>query len=248
MSRATRTVLVLSDPHVVVGEGDGLARLTAGLATVTGAGVGADALVLCGDLADRGEPEAYRLVGDRLGPAAVALGAEPVVLAGNHDDVGALRAAFLEGGPVDRVVEVDGLRLVVADTVVAGADHGELGPERLAWLREALAEPAPEGTLLLLHHPPLRCALPFLDDLTLRDADALADVLRGTDVGMVVAGHFHSSMAGAVAGIPVVVCPSLAPELDPLRGEGTVDRPGALRVDLVGGRWVAAALPVQAHA
>ena len=242
-----RSVLVLSDPHLTVGGAGAAAareRLVAALDALTAdPGRRADALVLAGDLGDAGERAVYEDVRELAGAAAARLGAELVVLAGNHDDVGELSLTLLGGGPLDRVVDVGGLRLVVLDTVVPGADHGELAPEQLAWLSDVLAgPPAPDGTLLLVHHPPLPAALPVLDDLTLRGAEALADVLRGSDVGLVVAGHFHSSMAGAVAGIPVVVCPSLAEELHPLTGEPLLD-PGALRVDRVGGRWVAAAFP-----
>ena len=36
-----------------------------------------------------------------------------------------------------------------------GYHHGELTDEQLAWLADVLATPAPHGTLLALHHPPI---------------------------------------------------------------------------------------------
>ncbi len=240
------TLLVLSDPHLVAGPdgADARARLDHALEALCARAGAADALVLCGDLADRGEPEVYAHVRRVAGAAAAQLGAQLVVLAGNHDDVGAVSAAFLDGGPVGRAVDVRGLRLVVADSVVAGADHGELTDEALAGLAATLAEPAPRGNVLLLHHPPVPSPSPVVRELMLRAPERLAGVLRGSDVRMVVCGHFHQALVGALAGVPVVVAPSLAPQLDPLGHTELLPGGDALRVDELGGELVATYLPL----
>lgn len=130
-------------------------------------------------------------------------------VAGNHDERPALRAALLGAAPTEEPVtgvwDLDGLRLIALDSTVPGWHHGDLDPGQLEWLRGVLAEPAPLGTILALHHPPLPSHIPFFDILELRHQDALAGVIAGTDVRAILAGHLHYSTSGTFAGVPVSV-------------------------------------------
>ena len=102
--------------------------------------------------------------------------------------------------------EVDGLRIVALDTSVPGYHHGELLTEQLAWLADVLATPAEHGTLLAMHHPPL--PLPMIraaELIELHDQHALADVVAGTDVRGILAGHLHFPTWSTFAGVPVSV-------------------------------------------
>jgi 3',5'-cyclic AMP phosphodiesterase CpdA len=100
---------------------------------------------------------------------------------------------------------LDGLRIIALDTSVPGWHHGDLDVAQLAWLGEVLAEPAPHGTLLAMHHPPLPSHLPLFDILELRHQDELADIVRDSDVRGILAGHLHYSSHGMFAGVPVSV-------------------------------------------
>ena len=145
-----------------------------------------------GDLADRGEPEAYRQLREMVEPFAERLGAQVVWCMGNHDN----RAAYARGlfdaeaSPevLDRVYDVDGLRIVSLDTSVPGYHHGEITDAQYDWLADVLAEPAPHGTFLAMHHPPIpipmlpAAAIIELDDQQ-RLADALARHRRPDDPG-----------------------------------------------------------------
>jgi 3',5'-cyclic AMP phosphodiesterase CpdA len=205
----------LSDPHLIGGGAlhygvidnvDHLRRMLDRLAAVRPV---PRALVFTGDLADRGEPEAYATLRSIVEPFAAGMGAVVVWTMGNHDE----REPFARGlfdsdddGPQDRVHEVDGLRIVALDTSVPGYHHGELTPEQLAWLADVLATPAEHGTLLAMHHPPL--PLPMLraaELIELHDQQALADVIAGTDVRGILAGHLHLTTWSTFAGVPVSV-------------------------------------------
>jgi 3',5'-cyclic AMP phosphodiesterase CpdA len=178
-------------------------------------------IVFTGDLADRAEPKAYARLREIVEPAATAIGATVVWVMGNHDE----RAPFahelfdetIEGEPPqDRVHEVDGLRVVALDTTVPGYHHGEVTPEQLAWLGEVLATPAPHGTLLALHHPPI--PVPMMraaETIELYDQHLLAEVIEGTDVRGVLGGHFHFSSYSLFAGVPVSVASSTCYVADP---------------------------------
>ncbi|WP_454114776.1 metallophosphoesterase [Microbacterium lacticum] len=212
---ARRVIVHLSDTHLLAGNRplggryDTAANLTATLAAVARTGVRPDAIVFTGDLTDLGEPEAYAALRAEVEPFAARLGAPLVWVAGNHDERPALRAALLGAAateePVTGVWDLDGLRLIALDSTVPGWHHGDLDPGQLEWLRGVLAEPAPLGTILALHHPPLPSHIPFFDILELRHQDALAGVIAGTDVRAILAGHLHYSTSGTFVGVPVSV-------------------------------------------
>jgi 3',5'-cyclic AMP phosphodiesterase CpdA len=180
------------------------------------------ALVFTGDLADRADPAAYARLRELVEPAAAAMGAQVVWVMGNHDERGPFAAGLYdepvdgEAATQDRVYDVDGLRIVALDTSVPGYHHGDLTDAQLAWLSEVLATPAPYGTLLALHHPPI--PVPMLEPaaiIELLDQQRLADVLAGTDVRGILGGHFHFSTYSTFAGIPVSVASASCYTSDP---------------------------------
>ncbi|MET0734340.1 MAG: phosphodiesterase [Microbacterium sp.] len=213
--RARRTLLHLSDTHLLAGNAplggryDTAANLEATLRAVERTGVRPDAIVFTGDLTDLGEPEAYAALRAAVDPVAERLGAPIVWVAGNHDERPALRRDLLglepTEEPVTGVWDLDGLRLVALDTSVPGWHHGDLDEAQLAWLRGILATPAPLGTILALHHPPLPSHVPLFDILELRDQGRLAYAIAGSDVRAILAGHLHYSTSGTFAGVPVSV-------------------------------------------
>lgn len=66
------------------------------------------------------------------------------------------------------------------------------------------------GTIVAMHHAPVRSPLPTLSRVGLRDPQLLADALRGSDTRLILAGHYHHPMSALFHGIPVAVGPSLA--------------------------------------
>ena len=215
----------LSDPHLLGGgrrlydavdTEAGLRRALTRLAAVDPA---PQVLVFTGDLADRAEPDAYRRLREIVEPAAAELGAEVVWTMGNHDEREPYaRGLFGEDGdrPQDRVHEVDGLRLVALDTSVPGYHHGTLEPEQLEWLADVLATPAPHGTLLAMHHPPIPLPMMrFAELIELLDQERLAEVVEGSDVRGILAGHLHFSSWSTFAGVPVSVASASCYTTDP---------------------------------
>jgi len=212
---ARRTLLHISDTHLLAGNPplggryDTAANLRRALAVAEATGIHPDAVVFTGDLTDLGEPEAYRALRAEVEPFAERLGAPVVWVAGNHDERPALRRELLDAPPTEQPVtgvwDLGGLRLIALDSTVPGWHHGDLDTAQLEWLREVLATPAPLGTILAMHHPPLPSHIPFFDILELRDQGRLAEVIAGTDVRAILAGHLHHSTSGTFAGVPVSV-------------------------------------------
>ena len=223
-------ILHLSDTHFVT-DGDLLhdsvdsdANLARIFERLERTGQRPEAIVVTGDLADVGEPEAYVRLRRIVEPAAERLGAQVIWVMGNHDARPAFRSGLLDSAPtqesVDSVVDVNGLRIIVLDSTVPGFHHGLISDEQLAWLEGVLAVPAPHGTLLALHHPPVPSVLDVLTLVELKDQNKLAAVLEGTDVRGILGGHLHYSTTCTFAGIPVSVASASCYTQDVLAGTG----------------------------
>jgi 3',5'-cyclic-AMP phosphodiesterase len=197
------TDLHLVKPGELLFESDPLRRLDACIADVLANHGDADLCVVTGDLADRGEPEAYAALRDRLGglPMPVRL------LLGNHDDRAAFRAVFPDAetdphGFVQSVLDTPLGRLIFLDTNQPGTHAGWYGTERQAWLRERLAEVAGRPVYLFMHHHPFPVHYRAADDLILQQGEAFAEILGGHAVRHIFFGHVHRPIAGSWRGIP----------------------------------------------
>ena len=216
----------VSDPHLLAdslqyGVIDTEAGLVQALERLSRLDPAPQALVFTGDLADRAEPAAYDRLRAIVEPAAARMGAQVVWVMGNHDERAPYAKALFgeeadDSVTQDRVYDVDGLRIISLDTSVPGYHHGELTDEQLAWLRELLASPAPHGTLVALHHPPIPVPmLPAAEIIELLDQDRLAEALAGSDVRGIIGGHVHFSSYSTFAGIPVSVASATCYTSDP---------------------------------
>ncbi|WP_264992457.1 phosphodiesterase, partial [Mycobacterium montefiorense] len=240
--RPDHVIAHISDTHLIAGDGDlygdvdAEARLSELLERLEASQIRPDAVIFTGDLADKGQPGAYRKLRCLVEPLADRLGAEVIWVMGNHDNRAALREHLLREAPtmapMDRVHDIAGLRVIVLDTSVPGYHHGEIAPAQLQWLAAQLAEPAPFGTILAMHHPPIPCVQDLSVMVELRDQGPLAAVLRGTDVRSILAGHLHYSTSATFAGIPVSVASASCYSQDLLTA-GTRGRDGAQAFNLV---------------
>jgi len=238
------TLLQISDSHVpadgwAFGTVDACARVEAAFAVLAETRLRVDAVVLSGDLADRGELAAYTKLRSVIARGLASLGAELLVVPGNHDEVSLVRSVLLEqesaDGPMDSVLRIGGLRLIGLDSSVPVGDHGELDQAQLDWLAAELSRPAPDGTILVIHHPPIWCTTPSSELVALRAPERLADAIRGTDVRIVLSGHTHRVSAGTIGGVPVWVSPATASSADVLARNGFRGHAGGgfTRVDVL---------------
>ena len=173
-----------------------------------------DLLVLSGDLADDGAVASYRhLAGALEGwPAPVHL------MAGNHDDRSNMEAVFPgvlgSGGFVQSMVSMDGLRLLLLDTVEPGRGGGAFCAVRAKWLRERLAEAPDVPALLFLHHPPADIGLDWIDPGPRASwTSLLAEAIRDFPIVALCAGHVHAAAVMAWEGHRLIVCPSSSSDL-----------------------------------
>ncbi|HEY2532066.1 MAG TPA: phosphodiesterase [Xanthobacteraceae bacterium] len=168
-------------------------------------------VVISGDLVDTALKESYDHLNRLLAPLKVAFAAIP----GNHDDRTLMRAALSDHqfasatGPLNSARSMGDIDIVLIDSVVPSAPHGELDRDTLAWLDAALAASSSRPALLFLHHPPFPTGIGHMDVQNLRNAADLAAVLRRHQRARLVAsGHVHRAAATVFAGACATICPA----------------------------------------
>lgn len=221
---ASHVIAHISDTHLLAGgrplygKVNTIEHLRQALAQLERSTAKPQAIVFTGDLADLGEPDAYVRLREIVEPAAKRMNAQVIWVMGNHDerpDYSRLLFDEETDAPQDRVYDIDGLRIISFDTTVPGYHHGDVTDDQLDWLADVLASPARHGTLLAVHHPPIPTPLlEAMGMLELQHQSRLADVIRGTDVRAILAGHLHYSTHSTFAGIPVSVASATCYTLD----------------------------------
>ena len=242
--RPDHFILHLSDTHFLAGSDplyglvDGEGKLRELFAELAASGSRPEAIVFTGDLADHGETDAYAKLRAIVEPAAARLGAEVIWVMGNHDDRGNFRGSLLDqaasDAPIDRVHDVNGLRIITLDSTVPGHHYGQISDAQLDWLGDVLSTPAPHGTLLAMHHPPIPSVLDLAVLVELRAQKELAAIVRGSDIRSIIAGHLHYSTTAMFAGIPVSVASATCYTQDlTVPVGGTRGRDGAQAFNLI---------------
>ena len=177
-----------------------------------------DAVVLTGDLTANGLASEYEVL-------AVLLRRLPIpvfVIPGNHDQRGPLRQCLghlplgrSDAQFVQYVVEDFPVRLVMLDTLVPGATHGDLCSERLQFLDRALASAPERPTIVAMHHPPFPCGIAHMDRIALRDPAAFAEVIgRHPQVERIICGHAHRPIFCRLGHTVASIAPSIAHQVE----------------------------------
>jgi Icc protein len=215
---------------------------------------GIDVVVVSGDVTDDGSREGYASALELIGRFARDRGVPQIYCTGNHDDRDAF-AAVLGSGHLDQggdqagclapsavgeraaVSEVAGYRVITLDSLVPGQVHGWISEAQLAWLRQILVQPSEAGSVLVLHHPPIALDHDWRKSVGLQNAPALSAAIEGSDVQVVLCGHFHAQITGRLGSVPVWVGPGIITRIDltaPPRLDRAVRGAAATVVDLGG--------------
>jgi 3',5'-cyclic AMP phosphodiesterase CpdA len=225
-------------------------NLVAGLRILETAGIKPDIFLLTGDLADAGEVYCYQDLAELIVNAAAQSNADVVYLPGNHDTRAAFRQHLLGGSndpaPINQVHWRNGLRIVTVDSTVPGEDFGEVDDKTREFLISELETPAPEGTVLALHHPPIPSPIAPMSNLRLRNAEVLAEAIAGSDTRIILCGHYHHAAVGTVGHVPVFVSPATAYLADVASTDVFQGTAGSAfsRIDLTGDGDTATVIPI----
>ena len=165
-------LLHLSDLHLVGGPGtlhgsvDSAARLKEICEQIIASRIRPEAIIFTGDLADKGELEAYERLREMIEPLRARARRQGHLGHGQPRQPGQLPSAFADASaaskprtPWTAATSSTGCASSPSTPRVPGYHHGELSESQLDWLAAELATPAPDGTILAMHHPPVPCVL-----------------------------------------------------------------------------------------
>jgi 3',5'-cyclic-AMP phosphodiesterase len=190
---------------------DTAAALVRCIATLNGFTPRPDLVVISGDLVDTPFAAEYDHLKELLAPLKIQFAAIP----GNHDSRELMRAALpglgyaQTNGALNSVRKIGEADIVLLDSSVPGAAHGELDNASLEWLDTVLAASTTRPALLFLHHPPFITGITHMDVQNLRNAADLAALIRKHPrVRLVAAGHVHRATLTTFAGIASTICPA----------------------------------------
>ena len=182
-----------------------------------------EALLITGDLTNDGDLATCRALAAML----ETLDFPCYPIPGNHDDRDLIRQAFpaiaslSPDGPLCYVIEHLPVRVVALDSLVDGKPYGRLGEAQLDWLDARLSEDRQRPVMVMLHHPPFRTGIGYMDWSMLRDADALAAVIRTHPaVERVLCGHVHRAIQTRFAGTIAQIAPGVAHQVKLVLGDG----------------------------
>lgn len=209
-----------------------------------------DLLIASGDLVDRGDADSYR----RFAGAIRACPFPVYPCLGNHDQRDTFAEVFphvaMDDGFAHYCIALEGLRIIVLDTLEPGRQGGGFCAARAAWLAARLSEQRSTPTIIVMHHPPFDAGI---DWISTHEGEPwvrrFASTIAGhTQIAAIWCGHLHRPLVSRWHEVQVIVCPATAAQLaldlrpiDPEQPDGramvTDDPPGyALH------RWQAGAL------
>ena len=171
-------------------------------------------ILATGDISQDHSAESYQRFAEGIAP----LKKDCFWLPGNHDYKPNMGSVL----PSPQIQSVEHLmlgehwQLILLDSQVVGVPHGRLSDQQLTLLEEKLAENPQRHTLVLLHHHPLLVGSAWLDQHTLKDAEAFWQVVnRFSNVKGILCGHVHQDMNVLDNGIRVMATPSTCVQFKP---------------------------------
>ena len=172
-----------------------------------------DGLVVTGDISDDGSMESYLSAYEKLSKLNVPI----LVIPGNHDLRDPMRKVFHENvqfsknsSQFDWVFKFDETLIIGLDTLVEGENFGFLEEKSLDFLSHQLSNNSGSDLVLLIHHPPIKTGIYFMDQIGLTNTSDLSECLKATDRPIkILCGHVHGVYHGLLGIHPVVSAPSI---------------------------------------
>jgi len=231
----TLSLVQVTDTHLTGTEtgcllGMNTARSAKGVIDAALATESADCILVTGDIAADGQPEAYGQLEALLGTLIPSLW-----LPGNHDDVSSYKERYALH--MKRRLRAKHWDVVMLETQVEGEVGGVLSATELAALRSAVDDAllANKALLVATHHPLRRLESAWLDEQSVKNASEALDILEPiADQTAVISGHVHQESDELVNGVRMMTTPSTCVQFAPRSQDFVLDSkdPGYRRLVL----------------
>ena len=212
----TLSLVQVTDTHLTGTEagcllGMNTARSARGVIHAALAAESADCILVTGDIAADGQPEAYGQLEVLLGTSVPSLW-----LPGNHADVSFHKDGYAPN--MKRRLRAKHWDVVMLETQVEGEVGGVLSTTELAALRSAVddARLANKALLVATHHPLRRLESAWLDEQSVKNASEALDILKPiADQTAVISGHVHQESDELINGVRMMTTPSTCVQFAP---------------------------------
>ena len=172
-----------------------------------------EGLVVTRDVSDDGSIESYLSAHEKL----IKLNVPVLVIPGNHDLRNPMREVFNEhvefstkSSQFDWVFKYEETAIVGLDSLVEGENFGFLEKTSLEFLSNQLSIHNGSDIVLLIHHPPIKTGIYFMDKIGLTNSSDLSECLKATNRPVrILCGHVHGVYHGLLGIHPVVSAPSV---------------------------------------
>ncbi len=162
-------------------------------------------MVITGDLAHSGHPDAYQILHSALSKLTIPYH----LVIGNHDDRAVISTLFPdfkldEYGFAQKVIETEKGAFILLDSVEPGTHAGVYSSERFEWLQNKLTQYKKKPVYIFMHHAPFDTGIPAMDLISLdkQHSIKLGDMLESHgQVKHLFFGHYHRPIAGQWRGI-----------------------------------------------
>ena len=167
--------------------------------------------VFTGDLAHKGQPEAYEALKRELDKLVIPCH----LILGNHDDRTNFQATFPKtlvdaNGFIQYTFEMgEGVLGICLDTNEPGKPWGSFCDKRSTWLKATFDKAGGRSTMIFMHHPPFKVGLKRMDDISLVEPKPFHNAIAGrTNIRHIFFGHLHRPVGGNWRGIPISTLPA----------------------------------------
>lgn len=200
------------------------------LAAISNDGRGDDRLIVTGDIASDGQPEAYR----QLDQLLLEQRKRALWLPGNHDRMD-LMQKNLANFPFIPVFESENWAIIMLDSSLLGQPEGLIAKDQIHQLEQYLDTLAYKNILVAMHHSPVAVNSLWVDKHRIANHSHLHRLLVSHGrVRAVINGHIHQQHETDWNGIPVYSAPSTCFQFKPKSAAFALDdQPPAYRwIDL----------------
>ena len=165
----------------------------------------ADAILVTGDLSQDGSLASYQSLEKALEP----LPQPSFWIPGNHDCSEILSQFCQNKSFCHKHIVGDHWQILMLNSQVRGAVHGELSHQELAFIQQALAQRPEHHTLVALHHHPISINSQWMDQIGLRNSKQRLALLKSSNrQTAAVFGHIHQEVDYQEAGFRALATPS----------------------------------------
>lgn len=171
-----------------------------------------DLIVVTGDISQDGTEQSYQLLKSSLS----TFQCPSFWLPGNHDNEQNMALTIGSGLESEKLIRSQNWQIVLLNSRVAKAVHGELSPSELNFLEGILNDAPTLNTLICFHHHPVEISCKWMEQIGLRNSESLFDLINEhKQVQALLWGHVHQEFDVHSKGIRLLSSPSTCVQFSP---------------------------------